>query len=421
MICVKVKILQDKCTGCGACVNACMFGGVELQDDKASFTQKCISCGACVKSCPEEAIEIERETPAQAAKKLSEELNELRFLSVHRDTEHKGVWVIGEHASGKIHEVVYQLASKGHELADLLNTTLTVVMVGTGLEDQLDGLGDYGVDDVIYVNNPVLGEYHWEFYVNTAADLIMVYKPEIVLIGATPIGRDFAPRLSKRLETGLTADCTWLDVEPGSRLLLQTRPTFGGNVMATIITPDSRPQICTVRPGTFKPEINSSKEVRIRTTDFNACPEDCMAKIVKIVKKEKKQVNLEDAIIIVAGGRGVGSKENFKLLEELAELLNAEIAGTRMACELNWIEEERQVGQTGKTVTPSLYIACGISGAIQHLVGIQNAGTIIAINKDPEAPIFNIAQYGIVGDVNEIVPALIEEIKKTKCGKTIIT
>lgn len=418
MISTKVKILQDKCTGCGACVNACMFGGVELQDDKAAFTPKCISCGACIKSCPEEAIAMARETLAQAANKLNEELNELRFLSVHRDTAYKGVWVIGEHADGKIHDVVFQLASKGRELADILNTTLTVVIIGTGLEYQIDLLGDFGVDDVIYVNNPVLAEYHWEFYVNTTADLITVYKPEIVLIGATSIGRDFAPRLSKRLETGLTADCTWLDVEPGSRLLLQTRPTFGGNVMATIITPDSRPQICTVRPGTFKPKINSRKDVRIRIADFNACPEDCMARIVNIIKKEKKPINLEDASIIVAGGRGLGSKENFKLLEELAELLSAEIAGTRMACELNWIDQDRQVGQTGKTVAPSLYIACGISGAIQHVVGIQNSGTIIAINKDPEAPIFNVAQYGIVGDVNEILPALIEEIKKARCGET---
>jgi caffeyl-CoA reductase-Etf complex subunit CarE len=418
VIYVKLKILQDKCTGCGACINACMFGGVELQDDKATFTQKCISCGACVKSCSEEAIVIERETPAQAAKKINDELNELRFLSVHRDMSYNGIWVIGEQAGSKIHEVVFQLASKGHELADALNTTLTAVLIGTGLDDQIEALGDYGVDAVIYVNNPVLAEYHWEFYVNTAADLITVYKPEIVLVGATPVGRDFAPRLSKRLETGLTADCTGLDVEPGSRLLLQTRPTFGGNVMATIITPDSRPQICTVRPGTFKSKINSRKEVRVRAADFNACPEDCMAKIVKIIKKEKKPVNLEDARVIVAGGRGLGSQKNFKRLEELAELMNAEIAGTRMACELNWIDQDRQVGQTGKTVAPALYISCGISGAIQHLVGIQNAGTIIAINKDPEAPIFNVAQYGIVGDVNEIVPALIEEIKKARCGET---
>ncbi|MHA1785778.1 MAG: electron transfer flavoprotein subunit alpha/FixB family protein, partial [Candidatus Helarchaeota archaeon] len=259
-----------------------------------------------------------------------------------------------------------------------------------------------------------------EIYVNTVSDLINEYKPEVVLIGATPIGRDFAPRISKRLNTGLTADCTGLDIDPESKaLLLQTRPTFGGNIMATIKNPYSRPQMSTVRPGTFKIPSRKKRKISIKKIEKELNADELSIKIIEILKKTKKQVNLEEADIIVAGGRGVGSKENFKIIQKLADALGGEVAGSRVTVELNWIDAERQIGQTGKTVAPKLYIACGISGAIQHKVGILCSNIIVAINKDPNAPIFDIAHYGIVGDLHQVIPALIKEIKRIKAEEKI--
>ena len=292
------------------------------------------------------------------------------------------------------------------------------VPTGRGLADPRPG--GFGADEVYYVKSPVLKNYYSEVYVDVISNLIKEHKPEVVLIGATPIGRDFAPRVSKILNAGLTADCTGLDIDLESRqLLLQTRPTFGGNIMATIKNPNSRPQMSTVRPGTFKVPEKSSREVKINTIEKSIDPDNLLTKIVKIIKREKKQVNLEEAEIIVAGGRGVGSRENFKIINKLAETLNAEVAGSRVAVELNWIDHERQVGQTGKTVSPRLYIACGISGAIQHKVGILCSDIIVAINKDPNASIFEIAHYGIVGDLHQVIPALIKELEKTKAEEMI--
>jgi electron transfer flavoprotein alpha subunit len=235
-------------------------------------------------------------------------------------------------------------------------------------------------------------------------NLITKNKPEIILMGATPTGRDFTPRIAKRLNAGMTADCTGLEIDQNTRNLLQTRPTFGGSLMATILTPNSRPQMATVRPGIFK----------IEEIAYKFKNRDAVTKIVKVIERKKSSVKLEDADIVVSGGRGVGSREGFKLIEELAEVLGAELGGSRVTVELNWLEQDRQIGQTGKTVSPKLYFACGISGAIQHQVGMQNSEIIVAINKDPKAPIFNIAHYGIIGDLHEIIPALIEEIKIIK-------
>ncbi|KKL68838.1 hypothetical protein LCGC14_2120990, partial [marine sediment metagenome] len=291
---------------------------------------------------------------------------------------------------------------------------LTLVILGADFDDKLGELKQYGMDEIIYVKSPLLKDYYSDFYVKSITELVIDNKPEIILIGATPTGRDFAPRVAKKLNAGLTADCTGLDINLVTRNLLQTRPTFGGNIMATIITPSSRPQMATVRPGIFKRIHREKPNVQIRKIHFEFTEKDSVSKIVKVINKERTHVNLEEAEIIIAGGRGVGSKEGFKIIEALAETLGAELAGSRITVELDWLDADRQVGQTGKTVSPKLYIACGISGAIQHVVGMQNAEIIVAINKDPNASIFNIAHYGIIGDLHEVIPVLIEELNKIK-------
>ncbi|MEJ2250984.1 MAG: FAD-binding protein [Candidatus Lokiarchaeota archaeon] len=397
---MSIIIDSDLCTGCASCVASCPYGGIEVVNDLAQVTQECNLCGACVEACPVEAIVIERE-----------EFN-IQKMDI---SQYKDVLVIGEHFRNEIHKVVFQLISKGRDLADKLGVKLSVLLLGSNLDEKVEMLGKYGADEVIYIKSPVLEDYYSDLYVNIITDIIKERKPEIVLIGATPTGRDFAPRVAKRLYAGLTADCTGLDIEPDTGNLLQTRPTFGGNIMATIRTPNSRPQMSTVRPGIFEATIvdeNKKPEISLFEKQFKK--QDSVNKILKIIDKKKVSVNLEEAEIIVAGGRGVGSKENFEIIRELAEVLGAEVAGSRVTIELGWIDQDRQVGQTGKTVSPKLYIACGISGAIQHLVGMQNSEIIVAINKDPNAPIFEVAHYGIVADLHEVIPVLIERVKKGK-------
>ncbi|MHA2037903.1 MAG: FAD-binding protein [Promethearchaeota archaeon] len=394
---MSIFINDELCTGCGSCSEACPFVGIEIIDNKAVITENCNFCGTCLDVCPVDAILIER-------KEFEIEKIDL--------SEFRGVWVIAEHYKSTIHPVVFQLLGKGGDLARELEVDLTLVILGTDFDDQLEKFSLFGPDEIIYIKSPILKHYYSDLYVQALTELINENKPEIILIGATPTGRDFAPRIAKRLNAGLTADCTGLDIEEITRNLLQTRPTFGGTLMATIRTPNSRPQMATVRPGIFVSPEENEKKVNIRKIDFTFKEKDLVTKIVKVIEKEKSSVNLEDAEIIVAGGRGVGSKQNFKIIEELAEVLGAELGGSRVTVELGWLDQNRQIGQTGKTVSPKLYIACGISGAIQHLVGMQTAEIIVAINKDRTAPIFNVAHYGIVGDLEEIVPLLIEVLKK---------
>ncbi len=401
---MSIRIDDELCTGCGSCVASCPYGGIEIINDKASITEECNLCGACVEACTVEAIILERE--------------EFKVKKVDI-SQYKGIWVIAEHYKNKVHDVAFQLLGKGRELADILKVNLTLVILGDNFDTQLDEFSYYGVDEIIYVKSKILKDYYSDLYVKVLTELISKNKPEIILIGATPTGRDFAPRIAKRLNAGLTADCTGLDIDAETRNLLQTRPTFGGNIMATIRTPRSRPQMATVRPGIFKTPEKVKKEIKIKKIDYNFKEKDTVSKIVKIITKGKAEVNLEEAEIIVSGGRGVGSKENFKIIEELANVLNAEVGGSRVAVELDWIDNDHQVGQTGKTVSPRLYIACGISGAIQHIVGMQSSDIIVAINKDENAPIFKTAHYGIVGDLHKVIPSLIKEIKKVRAEETI--
>lgn len=396
---MSIIIDEELCTGCASCMESCIYGAIELDNNIAKVLPNCTLCGACIEACPEEAISLYRDDVKAQKIDIS---------------QFKGVWVVAEHYKKKIHNVSLQLLGKGRELADLLQVSLSLVILGTDFDDKLKEFSLYGMDEIIYIKSPILKDYYSDLYTKVITELVLENKPEIILIGATPTGRDFAPRVAKRLSAGLTADCTGLEINLETRNLLQTRPTYGGAIMATIRTPSSRPQMATVRSGIFKMPEKTKKNVNIRKLEYKFKEKDSVLKIVKVISKTRNSVNLEDAKFIVAGGRGVGSKEKFRIIEELAEVLDAELGGSRITIELNWLDPDRQIGQTGKTVSPKLYIACGISGAIQHIVGMQNSDIIVVINKDPNAPIFNWAHYGIVGDLHEIIPVLIQEFKKLK-------
>lgn len=330
-------------------------------------------------------------------------------MSIH---EYKGVFIFVQQVDGKVTSVSYELISKGKELAKELNSEVTAVLLGHQVEGLCANLSKYGADRIVLVDDPALATYMTEPYTYAVSEVLKAHKPEIVLFGATAIGRDLAPRVSARLHTGLTADCTKLEVDPETKNLMMTRPAFGGNIMATILCPEHRPQMATVRPGVMqKSELQEAKAPveHFKLADIAAHKN---VEILEIIKKTAHKMDIQDAKILVSGGRGMGSPENFKLLEALAEALGGTISSSRACVDAGWVEKDRQVGQTGKTVRPNLYIACGISGAIQHLAGMEESEIIIAINKDPGAPIFEVADYGIVGDATKILPLFTEQIKK---------
>ncbi|RKD22410.1 electron transfer flavoprotein alpha subunit apoprotein [Caminicella sporogenes DSM 14501] len=330
-------------------------------------------------------------------------------------SDYKGVLVFVEQRDNKIQRVSLELLGKARDIADKLNEKVTAVILGNNIKNNLEELIYHGADEVIYVDHQNLDIYITEPYTKALCEVINDKKPEIVLIGATAIGRDLAPRVSARIYTGLTADCTSLDIEEETRNLLMTRPAFGGNIMATIICPEHRPQMSTVRPGVMEiKERDTSRKGDIKEFFIDFTKEDINVEILEVVKETKEKVNIEEAKILVSGGRGIGKPENFALLKELAMLLDGQVSASRAVVDAGWIDKDHQVGQTGKTVRPNLYIACGISGAIQHLAGMEESEFIVAINKDSEAPIFEVADVGIVGDVNKVVPLLIEELKQYK-------
>ncbi len=342
--------------------------------------------------------------------------------------EYKGVYVFAQQVDNHIDEIVYELLQKAMDLAADLSTEVVAVLVGSEIKNKVFHLEEHGADRVILIDDPELKEYRTEPYAHALASVINEFKPDVFLIGATAIGRDLAPRVCARVHTGLTADCTSLEIgdfplnpipgkedEQKHNQLLMTRPAFGGNTIATIACPDFRPQMATVRPGVMK----RSPKVVGRTcelVEFNPgfTPNDCYVEILDVVREVKKTVNIQKAKILVAGGRGVGSAENFQLLRDLADALGGEVACSRAAVDNGWLPKELQVGQTGKTVRPSVYFAVGISGAIQHVAGMEESDLIIAINKDESAPIFDVADYGIVGDLNKILPILTKSIVDAK-------
>ena len=337
--------------------------------------------------------------------------------------EYKGVYVFAQQVDNEISKIAFELLGKAKDLASDLNTDVTAVLLGSGIKGLADQLAEYGADKVIVVDDPELKDYRTEPYAHGLSEVIKKYKPEIVLVGATAIGRDLGPRVSARVATGLTADCTVLEIgdfplnpipnqEQKHNQLLMTRPAFGGNTIATIACPDNRPQMATVRAGVMQ-AIEPIKGAKANVEEFNPgfTPDNKYVEIVDIVKSVTNTVDIMDAKILVSGGRGVGSPENFAILEDLAKVLGGEVSCSRAVVDSGWKPKDLQVGQTGKTVRPNVYFAIGISGAIQHVAGMEESDIIIAINKDEDAPIFDVADYGIVGDLNKIVPQLTAALK----------
>lgn len=340
--------------------------------------------------------------------------------------QYKGVFIYAQQVDGEISPIAFELLGKAKDLAADLDTNVTAVLLGSGVKGLADQLAEYGADRVIVVDSPVLETYRTEPYTQALAAVINEYKPEIMLVGATAIGRDLGPRVSARVGTGLTADCTKLEIgdfplnplpgkEQKHNQLLMTRPAFGGNTIATIACPDNRPQMATVRPGVMQ-KIEPVAGAKAEVVEFS--PElkenNCYVEILDVVKEVAEIANIQDAKILVSGGRGVGSKENFKLLEDLAQAIGGTVSCSRAVVDNGWMPKDLQVGQTGKTVRPNVYFAIGISGAIQHTAGMEESDVIIAINKDESAPIFDVADYGIVGDLNKIVPLITEAVKARK-------
>jgi electron transfer flavoprotein alpha subunit len=327
--------------------------------------------------------------------------------------EYRGVWIVAEQRNGKMHKVSYELLGRGRELADQLGVKLSAVLMGTNVGEMAKDLVAHGADIVYIADNPKLAHFNDEYYANVVAELAQKHKPEIIITGATSIGRSFFPRVSIMLNAGLTADCTDFELDMETRNLLQVRPAFGGSLMAKIVTPETRPQMSTARYKVFKAMTpDTSRKGEIVDAGVNVDAMTVKSEFMEFIPEVETTVNIAEADVIVSGGRGVGSAENFKIIKDLAKSIGGAVGASRAAVDSQWIPYSHQVGQTGKTVSPKLYVACGISGSVQHLAGMQSSDIIIAINKDPEAPIFSVAKVGVVGDLNTIVPALAERINK---------
>ena len=397
-----IQIIIEKCTGCTLCVKACPFDAIRIMDKKAVIDlNKCNLCGACVPACKFKAILLEK---PQANTCILPDIK-----------DYKGIWVFIEQKNGKVQSVSYELLGKAQELAKKLSCQVSGVLIGHKLDEQLDELIWHGADNIYLVEAPELANFQDEPYTNILVELVKKHKPEIFLCGATAIGRSLISRVAIKIKTGLTADCTGLDIEPDKKILLQTRPAFGGNIMATIISPDYRPQMATVRHKVMQPmEPDKRRKGEVIKENFPVSFYASRTKLLDIVEEIETLVNLAEADSIVSGGRGMGGQENFKILEELAHVIGAAVGASRAAVDSGWMPYSHQVGQTGRTVAPKLYIACGISGQIQHLVGMQSSKIIVAINKDPDAPIFKVATYGIVADLFQVIPALTKKFQSLR-------
>jgi len=396
-----INIDAAKCIGCGLCVKGCPFEAMTMTVNAEGKKLPeaglaCTECGRCVEECPKGAIT-----------RTGTSMKNVDISMYH------GVWVYAEQRGGKLMSVAIELLGEGRKLADAIGTELCAVLVGSECDDLVDELFAYGAEKVYYANDPALKNYTTDGYTAAVYRAILKYKPEVVLYGATHIGRDLGPSVAVKCGTGLTADCTKLDIDPNTKGLRQTRPAFGGNLMATIICPNHRPQMSTVRPGVMaKPEYVAGKKGEVIDLKVKFKKGEIRQEVLEVVKKVGEMASLTDAKIIVSGGRGIGGPEGFNTIRALADKLGGSIGSSRACVDAGWIDHSFQVGQTGTTVKPDLYVACGISGAIQHLAGMQNSKTIVAINKNENAPIFEVADIGIVGDLFKVIPAIIEELDK---------
>ncbi|MCB2186383.1 MAG: electron transfer flavoprotein subunit alpha [Deltaproteobacteria bacterium] len=393
-----LKIDRELCTGCGTCVDACPFEAlIPGADDVPEVNDSCTLCGACVETCPVEAISLTGGPRADD-----------RALAA------RGVWVFAEARGGELAPVAAELLGQGGRLAAELGVELAAVLLGHGVEPLAAELFAWGADTVYLADDPRLAAADEGLFCRLLARLLSRHQPEILLAGATHLGRALIPRLATAVATGLTADCTGLSIEPASRLLLQTRPAFGGNIMATIVCPAARPQMATVRPRVMKPgEYRAGRAGNLVLVELE--PADTpTVEVLEVVRALDEQANLTGASVVVTGGRGLGDPQGFELVRELARALNGVVGATRGAVDLGWIGHDHQVGQTGTTVAPKLYVALGVSGAVQHVVGMQGSETIVAVNSDPHAPIFQVANYGIVGDLYQVVPAMLGRLRELR-------
>lgn len=401
--------INPGCIGCGICVQTCPYGAISLIDGVAQVDpEKCTNCGACVDACPVNVITMDKpvnknQPNAGAVHEVKRDLEDIK----REVDEYQGVWVFIEQVDGEPAPVSWELLGEGRRLAEKLKAPLAGVLLGSEITHIVPEIFQYGAEKIYVIDNPVLKDYRTGPYAKALVELSVKYKPEIVLMGATTLGRDLSGTVATHLQTGLTADCTILDISNDGGLLEQTRPAFGGNIMATILCRHKRPQMATVRPRVFAmPEKTQKSEGEIISETIQLTEEEIGVKVLERIIEKGKAVYLDKADIIVAGGKGVGSRENFNYLRDLADTLGGTLGATRAAVEAGWISVEHQIGQTGVTVRPKVYFAVGISGAIQHLVGMQTSDIVVAINKDPEAPIFKIANYGLVGDWTKILPTL---------------
>ena len=423
----KVRLVPNKCIACGArCQSVCPVNGIEMSDggEPQIVLEKCIGCVKCVKACPGSALEIFYSPEELAILALLEKQGALPAEEIDEEEKkrrelvarYRGVWVFIEQTEGEAARVSWELLGAGNELARSLGVELSAVVIGDDVEHLCFEAFRYGATKAYLLDRPVYKHYRTEPYLDACCYLIEKHKPEIVLMGASGMGRDLAGAVATRIRTGLTADCTGLAIDAG-RNLMQTRPAFGGNIMATIMCDRFRPQMATVRPQVMPlPEKGALAGGEIVRESFAPSEASIFTKVLQIItdKMGKDAVDIAGADFIVSGGRGLMAKENFTLLQELADELGGVVGGSRSAVDAGWLPSERQVGQTGKTVRPKIYIACGISGAIQHLVGMQDSDVVIAINRDKEAPIFEAATYGIVGDLFQVVPAITQKIRELR-------
>jgi len=392
-----IVIDVDKCNGCGMCARSCAYQALEIKDKKARWLEiRCVLCGACLESCKFEALT--GSMPVREAPDFS---------------DYRDVWVLVEQHDATYHRSGFELLGCGRGLADDLGQELVAVVLGHNASGDAESLIHHGADRCIVVDDPALEYYQTCTYAHVVSELIRKYKPSVLLIPATHLGRDLAPRLARRMRLGLTADCTRLSIDPEERILLQTRPAFGGNIMATIVTRYSRPQTATVRPGIMKaldPDESRRGSIVTESVDMAACQE--FTRVLECVMADDRGPALSSAKIVVAGGRPMCSPAGIKLLQDFSDAVGGQVAGTRVVIEEGYLPLERQVGQTGQTVRPEVYFACGISGAVQHRAGMDGSRYIVAINKDADAPIFEIADFAIVGNLFEVLPALIQAVRK---------
>jgi electron transfer flavoprotein alpha subunit len=389
-----IKVLLDKCVGCGLCLKVCAYDALERVDKKVLINEKCTICGACVDVCKFDAIEITR-----------------RSFKGQDVTAYSGVCLFAEHRGGALSSVVPEIIGAARELKASLDRPISAILLGHEVGGLAEELIAYGVDEVWLVDDPAVGEFAEDIQADLAAKILAEKKPEIFLGGGTIMGRSLLPRVAARLLSGLTADCTELSIDENSRLLRQTRPAFGGNIMATILCENHRPQMATVRHKVMKAAEKIAGGHEGRIVDFGHLPVgEPRIEVLEFVPEESATVNLAEADFIVSGGRGLKDPKNFALIESLARALGGAVGASRAAVDAGWIPYSHQVGQTGKTVNPQIYVACGISGAIQHLAGMKSSDLIIAINSDPDAPIFGVAHFGIVGDLFAVVPEIVKQL-----------